>query len=595
MGFLHGTDLVELDNFTAFSGAGGFAKLQQAMTQVGNNVLLDLGGGETLTFAGAVKAQFTASDFALPMNLAGFQLTFDDEFNTFNASPDGLATTWRTTGTTLGHELEHYSSTVGAGGPFSLANGILDIAATPVSSAAGLPYTSGEITTQRSFAQTYGYFEMRAELPAGQGMWPAFWLLPADGSWPPELDVMEMLGNNPGTIYTTTHSKVASTAGLAIQVADTSAGFHSYGVDWEPDRVTFYFDGNAISSLATPADMNKPMYMLVNLAVGGAGSWPGAAVGESGHLLVDYVRAYASPTAVQPPLILVNAGESIRKGDGSFSITGTGWNGWITLGNGNQTIQLTGAAGTSQGSGNTIVTGNGNQSIAVVGNYNTITTGNGTSVIDAGGSYARVTIGATPSGTTVIKAAGYAEVVTATGNGNVSLSGTTGLATVTLLDGNDTLTLGGNSNTVTIGRGTSVIVSGTGNAIVHTGGGASTISAGGWTNLLDAGSGMNFLHGGLGNDTFVLNGAGQGLDTITGFINNDVLDFTRALSGLPIAADLSNIGLFVSTQVQGTATTILIDPTGTGGSAQAVASLVGVNTSLAGLLAHGCIHVGVVV
>jgi Glycosyl hydrolases family 16 len=297
MGFQHGTDLVELDNFTAFSGAGGFAKLQQAMTQVGDNVLLDLGGGETLTFAGAVKAQFTAGDFALPMNLAGFQLTFDDEFDTFNASPDGLTTTWRTTGSTFSHELEHYSSTVGAGGPFSLANGILDIAATPVSSAAGLPYTSGEITTQRSFAQTYGYFEMRAELPAGQGMWPAFWLLPADGSWPPELDVMEMLGNDPTMIYTTTHSQVASTAALADRVADTSAGFHSYGVDWEPDRVTFYFDGNAISSLATPADMNKPMYMLVNLAVGGVGSWPGAALGESGHLLVDYVRAYASPTA----------------------------------------------------------------------------------------------------------------------------------------------------------------------------------------------------------------------------------------------------------------------------------------------------------
>jgi Glycosyl hydrolases family 16 len=297
MGFQHGTDLVELDNSTAFSGAAGFAKLQQAMTQVGDNVLLDLGGGETLTFAGAVKAQFTAGDFALPMNLAGFQLTFDDEFDTFNASPDGLTTTWRTTGSTFSHELEHYASTVGAGGPFTLGNGVLDIAATPVSSAAGLPYTSGEITTQRSFAQTYGYFEMRAELPAGQGMWPAFWLLPADGSWPPELDVMEMLGNNPGTIYTTTHSQVASTAALAIQVADTSAGFHSYAVDWEPDRVTFYFDGNAISSLATPADMNKPMYMLVNLAVGGAGSWPGAAVGETGHMLVDYVRAYASPTA----------------------------------------------------------------------------------------------------------------------------------------------------------------------------------------------------------------------------------------------------------------------------------------------------------
>jgi Glycosyl hydrolases family 16/Domain of unknown function (DUF4214) len=275
------------------------------MSQAGDDVLLDLGGGETLTFVGAVTGQFTEHDFELPMNLAGFQRTFDDEFTTFSASPDGLTTTWRTTAATLSNEAEHYASTVGAGGPFSLNNGILDIAATPVSSAAGLPYTSGEITTQRSFAQTYGYFEMRAELPAGQGMWPAFWLLPVDGSSPPELDVMEMLGNDPSTIYTTTHSQVANTTSLANLVANTSMGFHTYGVDWEPDRVTFYFDANAISSLATPADMNKPMYMIVNLGVGGVGSWPGAATGESGHMLVDYVRAYASPTAIArdtPPL-----------------------------------------------------------------------------------------------------------------------------------------------------------------------------------------------------------------------------------------------------------------------------------------------------
>jgi beta-glucanase (GH16 family) len=592
MGFLPGTDAVELDNFTAFSGAADFGKLQQAMSQVGDNVLLNLGGGETLTFVGATTGQFTAHDFALPMNLSGFQRTFDDEFTTFSASPDGLTTTWRTTAGTLSNEAEHYASTVGVGSPFRLSNGILDIAATPVSSAAGLPYTSGEIMTQRSFAQTYGYFEMRAELPAGQGMWPAFWLLPADGSPSPELDVMEMLGNDPNTIYASTHSKVATAT--ASLVADTSKGFHTYGVDWEPDQVTFYFDGNAISSVATPADMNKPMYMIVNLGVGGVGSWPGAAAGESGQMLVDYVRAYASPTAVKPPLELLNWSETIRKGDGSFSITGTGWGGWIILGNGNQTIQLTGAPGTTQGSANTIVTGNGNQSITVVGNANTITTGRGTSVIDAGTSYAHVTIGATPTGTTVVKAAGYQDVITATGDGNVSIGGgTTGSATVTLLNGNDTVTLGGGGNSVTLGRGTSTVIAGTGEATVHTGGGSSTITASGWNNLLDAGPGMNFLNGGFGNDTFVLNGVGQGLDAIVNFqIGNDVLDLTRTLAGLPLAADLSNIGLFVSTQVQGANTKIMVDPTGHGGLGQTIGLLSGVTTSFSSLLAFGDIHVG---
>ncbi len=360
-------------------------------------------------------------------------------------------------------------------------------------------------------------------------MWPAFWLLPTDGTWPPELDAVEMLGNNPTTIYTSTHSQVASAKTVATQVADTSKGFHTYGVDWEPDRVTYYFDGNAISSLATPADMNKPMYMIVNLTVGGVGSWPGAATGETGHLLVDYVRAYASPTAVQPPLTLLYWGETINKGDGNFSITGTGGGGWINLGNGNQTVHLTGAAGSVQGSNNTIVTGDGNQAITVAGNSNTITTGAGTSVIDAGVSYAHVTLGATPSGTTTVKATGFKDVITSVGNGNYSITGTSGGATVSLKDGNDTITLGGSGNTVVTGKGTSVITAEGGQASVRTDGGGSTISVGGWKNLLDAGPGINFLNGGNGYDTFVLNAAGQGLDTVTGFktSNHDVLNFSR--------------------------------------------------------------------
>jgi len=596
VGFRHGVDKVELDNFAGSSSAQSFATLKLAMTQVGANVVLAL-GGQTLTFAGATKAQFTAADFALPLNLTGFHKTFDDEFNTFNASADGHTTTWRTVSGTLSgnKEAEYYSNKVGPGGPFSLSNGVLDITASPTSTVPGLPYTSGEINTARSFSQTYGYFEMRAQLPAGAGMWPAFWLLPTDGSWPPELDAMEMLGSDPTTIYTSTHSQVASAKTLATHVADTSKGFHTYGVDWEPDRVTYYFDGNAISSLATPADMNKPMYMIVNLSVGGVGSWPGAATGETGHLLVDYVRAYASPTAVQPPLMLVNWGETINKGDGNFSITGTGGGGWINLGNGNQTIHLTGTPGTVQGSANTIVTGNGNQAITTVGNSNVITTGAGTSTVDAGASYARVTLGASLSGTTTVTATGYGDVVTAVGNGNFTITGMSGSASISLKDGNDSVTLGGSGNNVTVGSGTSTIIAGSNQATVHAGGGNVTISVGGWGNLLDAGPGTNFLNGGNGYDRFVLNGAGQGLDTITGFTatNYDVLDFTRALSGLPLAADLSNIGQFVSTQFQGGATAIMIDPTGGGGSPQLVAMLGGVHTTLAELLSRNDIRVGV--
>ena len=69
--------------------------------------------------------------------------------------------------------------------PFHQHGGVLDITATPGSNPLGLAYNSGVISSQNSFSQLYGYFEIRADLPVGKGLWPTFWLLPVDHSWPP--------------------------------------------------------------------------------------------------------------------------------------------------------------------------------------------------------------------------------------------------------------------------------------------------------------------------------------------------------------------------------------------------------------------------
>ncbi|QEE38758.1 MULTISPECIES: family 16 glycosylhydrolase [unclassified Methylobacterium] len=195
--------------------------------------------------------------------------------------------------------------------PFGVHDGILTITAAPSDPAllpdlGGQPYTSGMINTSHSFSQTYGYFEMRAELPAGQGMWPAFWLLSKDGSWPPEIDVMEMLGHDSDTLYTSVHSLApGQTAGDhtlsqgTAHVADMSGGFHTYGVDWGPDSLAFYFDGQEVYRTPTPASLDKPMYMIANLAVGG--TWPGDADATTpfpAHMNIDYLRAYqANPSS----------------------------------------------------------------------------------------------------------------------------------------------------------------------------------------------------------------------------------------------------------------------------------------------------------
>lgn len=236
----------------------------------------------------------------------GMHMTFDEEFRSFDWAPDGghrwmtrYPYTGRSARTLTPNEQEYYSDASVGVHPFSLHDGALDITAGPGPNRRGLPYNSGVITTYKSFSQLYGYFEMRARLPAGPGLWPAFWLLPSNLSWPPELDIVEMLGKDPGTLYFSTHTKVSghdSGHTIPVKVGDVSTSFHTYGVDWEPDTITWYFDGRAVAHQPTPPDMHKPMFILVNLGIGKEGSWPGAPDERTPfpvHMLVKWIRAYS--------------------------------------------------------------------------------------------------------------------------------------------------------------------------------------------------------------------------------------------------------------------------------------------------------------
>ena len=238
-------------------------------------------------------------------------LTFSDDFNTFRRF-DGHSGVWRTTygdGNQQGldkrslpnnGELELYVDPDVLGlNPFKIRDGVLEISAEPTPPELrprlnNYRYMSGMITTQPSFFQTYGYFEIRAKLPAGKGLWPAFWLLPEDQSWPPEIDVLEVLGDNTSKLYTTVHyGKENTSHGIDTSVPDMSAGFHTYAVLWEPDFITWYFDGRQVFRHPTPPDMHKPMFMTANLAVGG--NWPGAPAASTrfpATYAIDYVRAY---------------------------------------------------------------------------------------------------------------------------------------------------------------------------------------------------------------------------------------------------------------------------------------------------------------
>ncbi|MFC7475392.1 family 16 glycosylhydrolase [Dankookia sp. GCM10030260] len=325
--FAPGTDTIRLQGHALFS----FAAVRAAMTQTGADTTIALGGGEKLVLRNTLASSLTARDVWLPADPQHFGMTqtFAEEFDSFSASASGLGTTWKTTykindqlrTLSSNKEAQYYSDASVGVDPFSLAGGVLDIAAAPGSNPLGLPYNSGLITTARSFAQRYGYFEARVDLPAGKGFWPAFWLLPADGTWPPEIDIFEVLGDNTTTAYATLRSTSAANTTFRVNdLPDLSAGFHTFGLSWQADTIRWFIDGQAVAEAATPADMHIPMYLLLNLAVGDAGSWPGqyAPGMPTGHMQIDYVRAwqYGGGTVTGPGDVAAFGGSHTLKADG---------------------------------------------------------------------------------------------------------------------------------------------------------------------------------------------------------------------------------------------------------------------------------------
>ncbi|HVI30752.1 family 16 glycosylhydrolase [Phenylobacterium sp.] len=312
------------------AGFTSFAEVQARLSQVGADVKLDLGGGDGVIFRGATVGQFTASNFQLQLDVGSLgQQTFADEFSgplslwDAQSNPTGV---WRpdfgyqgeqgTGSYTLmsNNEKQIYTSPYfrGHNGDFSEspfvsnADGTLSIWARPSTNGEifGYDYTSGFISTKESHAQTYGYFEMRADLPDAAGAWPAFWLIPADGSWPPELDVMEVLTSDPRGTWTTEHSGLGghSSNGMLSFTPDTTDGFHTYGALWTATEIVWYVDGVEVFRQDTPADMHKPMFMIANLALGG---W-GGAINQGqlpAEMRIDYIRAYelGDGTTTPPP------------------------------------------------------------------------------------------------------------------------------------------------------------------------------------------------------------------------------------------------------------------------------------------------------
>jgi beta-glucanase (GH16 family) len=263
-------------------------------------------------FIGAVTCLATAFVVATPRaatpvpNVPGsWTLVFSDEFSgrTVNREKWTLCYWWDKGGcTNLGNnELEWYLP-----GNVSQGRGKIIMEARKKSvigwKGRTFPYTSGMVTTGRDYSETrparaqftYGHIEIKAKIPRGKGLWPALWMLPSTH----EIDIMEVLGDTPQQLRLHFHYKDASGKaqhpGQTVTTADLSARWHVYGLTWDPDAIRWYLDDKEVWSFTDKRYIpSEPMYLLMNLAVGG--DWPGAPDAQTkfpSRFSVDYVRVW---------------------------------------------------------------------------------------------------------------------------------------------------------------------------------------------------------------------------------------------------------------------------------------------------------------
>ncbi len=256
------------------------------------------------------KVYCKSMGYTYDYNSLEYDLVWSDEFDGDTLDLDNWV--YEVNGDGGGNqELQYYTrdnATVG--------DGILTITA-KLEDYLGHAYTSSRITTNNKASWTYGIFEIRAKVPAGRGTWPAIWMMPTYsryGGWPSsgEIDIMEYVGYNENVIHGTIHSSRfngqdgTQKGGSTSKYDDVTEEFHIYKVEWLPNKIKFFMDGenyytytpSSYSECPTsehwPFDGN--FFMILNVAIGG--TWGGAEGVDNTifptSLEVDYVRVYQS-------------------------------------------------------------------------------------------------------------------------------------------------------------------------------------------------------------------------------------------------------------------------------------------------------------
>jgi Glycosyl hydrolases family 16 len=253
-------------------------------------------GTAALLFATSIHGSVAASS---TLDLSGYKLTFDEEFDRLDVSSRGPGTRWIAHTPWFGDFGDAKFTDPGPDFPFTVQDGILRIEAR---NREGAGWRSGLLASvdpkNHGFAQSFGYFEMRAKFPSGPGVWPAFWLIGRTAAYTAEIDVVEHHGDLPGFFTSAVHVWDKTGAGQSASVhqrtsvpeGSLSADFHTYGVSVEKDFIRVYFDRRQVWETPTPVEHQMPKYVLLDLALGSGFSIEKTP--NPSHMFVDYVKVW---------------------------------------------------------------------------------------------------------------------------------------------------------------------------------------------------------------------------------------------------------------------------------------------------------------
>jgi beta-glucanase (GH16 family) len=262
--------------------------------------LLAVAGTAAMAALFLVLGDTTRADRPPDLDLSGYELAFDEPFDTLDVSAWGPGTRWIAHTPWSGDFGDALFVNPTPDFPFTVENGILRIEARK--EADGL-WRSGLLASTdpsgQGFQMEYGYFEMRAKMPPGPGVWPAFWLIynrsPESSV---EIDVIEYYGHAPDTYHSVvkvwpkeeTVEEVTHAFMHQVPWGTLVDEFHDYGVSVQPDEIIFYLDRKEMARAPTPVEHMGPMFILLNLALGSG--FPIEHTKNPSHMYVDHVRAY---------------------------------------------------------------------------------------------------------------------------------------------------------------------------------------------------------------------------------------------------------------------------------------------------------------